>query len=446
MSYHLKRGLFMRLVPACVGMALAMHGAGASAMSLMQAYEAALKHDPAYRAAFYAGEAGKENRLLGRSSLLPTVVGNYGGSKNRTTVETFGKETPRDYISRQATVQVRQPVFSVDAYARYKQGVAQSSYAAAQFDHQSQEVILRVVGAYVEVLFKEDQLALAKVERDVYLEQRNVNERLFKKGEGTKTDMLETQARLDLAEAALLEAQDNLTAARDMLAGVVGEEPGQLAQLRTGFRVAQKDTIGFEEWKKTAKENNPEIRALIQGVEIAHQEVNKQRAGHYPRLEAVGTYGKTASDTLATFDQKQTIRSIGFQMNVPIYSGGQVSAAARQAAANKEKAREDLEAQTDKVLLELRRNYNQVASSVPRIEALEKAVDSAKTLITATEQSIKGGVRINLDLLNAQKQLYTAQRDLAQARYGYMLASLRLRAAAGTLGAEDVKMLSAYFE
>jgi protease secretion system outer membrane protein len=244
----------------------------------------------------------------------------------------------------------------------------------------------------------------------------------------------------------LLEAQDNLQSARDTLAGVIGMEPGELDHLRPGFRVATLDTQGYEAWKKIAMDQNPEIRTLTKGVEIAKQEVNKQRAGHLPRLDFVGTYGKTGSESITTVNQDQTIRSIGFQMSVPIYSGGAISAATRQAAANKEKAREDLEAQTDKVLVELRRNYNLVASSVPKIDALMKAVDSAKLLITATEQSIKGGVRINLDLLNAQRQLYTAQRDLAQARYGYMVAALRLRASAGTLSADDVKMMAAYFE
>jgi protease secretion system outer membrane protein len=435
-----------KLMPIALAAAGLLQISGASALTLMQAYEAALKNDPAYRAAFYAGEAGKENRILGRSNLLPSISGNYSGSKNNSTIEVGGKEFPQKYISRNATVSVRQSVFNMDGLARYKQGAAQSAYAEAQFDSQSQEVIMRVLSSYVEVLFKEDQLALAKVERDVYVEQKSVNELLFKKGEGTRTDVLETQSRLDLAEASLIEAQDNLTAARDTLAGVIGTEPGELDHLRPGFRVATLDTQGFEAWKKIAVEQNPDIRTLTQGVEIAKQEVNKARAGHLPRLDFVGTYGKSGSESITTINQDQTIRSIGFQMSVPIYSGGAVSASTRQAAANKEKARQDLEAQIDKVLVDLRKNYNQVASSVPKIDALIKAVDSAKLLITATEQSIKGGVRINLDLLNAQRQLYTAQRDLAQARYGYMIAALRLRASAGTLSAEDLKMMAAYFE
>ena len=436
-----------RLLPLAAGVAMMCLTQKATALGLMEAYEAALKNDPAYRAAFYAGEAGKENRALGRSNLLPTISGNYSGSKNNLDTTYTGRELPsQKYIARNASVQVRQSIFNMDGIARYKQGVAQSAYAEAQFESQAQEVIIRVLSAYVEVLFKEDQLALAKVERDVYVEQKAVNELLFKKGEGTRTDVLETQSRLDLAEASLLEAKDNLTASRDTLAGIIGTEPGELNHLRSGFRVAVADTQSFEAWKKIAIEQNPDIRTLTQGVEIAKQEVNKQRAGHLPRLDFVGTYGNSSSDTVSTVNQDQKIRSLGFQMNIPIFSGGAVSASTRQAAANKEKAREDLEAQTDKVLVELRKNYNQVASSAPKIEALLKAVDSAKLLITATEQSIKGGVRINLDLLNAQRQLYTAQRDLAQARYSYMIAALRLRAFAGTLTSDDLKLIAAYFE
>lgn len=436
-----------RLVPLIVGAGLVLGSAPASALSLMQAYEAALKNDPAYRAAFYTSEAGKENRILGRSALMPTVNASWSGSRNNTSREYQEKELdPERYLSRSATIQVRQPLFSLDAFARYKQGKAQAEYASAVFDSQSQEVIMRVSSAYMEVLLKETQVELARVERDSYLEQRNVNERLFKGGEGTRTDMLETQSRLDLAEAQLLEAQDALTTAKDTLAGIIGMDVDSLSQLRGDFRASPAGMRTFDDWKKTALENNPDLRALKKAVEVQNQEINKQRSGHAPRLEAIGTYGKTGSETITLVDQKQTIRSIGLQLNVPIFSGGAVSAATRQAVANREKARADYEVQLDKVLVELRRNYTLLSSSVARIDALVKAVDSAKLLIKATEQSIKGGVRINLDLLNAQRQLHTAQRDLAQARYSFLLGSMRLQAAAGTLSADDVRLTAAYFE
>lgn len=405
-----------------------------------------MKNDPAYQAAFQTSEAGKENRILGRSTLMPSVSAAYSASQNRTTVEQSNLTFPRDYISRNSTVQVRQPLFNLDAYARYKQGIAQSNYSAAIFDSQSQEVIIRVSSAYFDALLKETQVALAKVERDALLEQRNQNNVLFKKGEGTRTDVLETQSRLDLAEAQLLEAQDALATARDTLAGIIGGPVDSLDHLRAGFNVSNNDLKPYEDWKNAALARNPDIRAAEQAMEASKQEVLKQKAGHAPRVDAIGTYGKLVSDSLSTLNQEQTVRSIGFQVNIPIYQGGAVNASTRQAVAGREKARADLQAQTDKVLVELRRNYNATVSSVARIEALVKAVESAKLLVTATEQSIKGGVRINLDLLNAQRQLYTAQRDLTQARLNYLLSSLRLRAGSGSLSADDVRLTAAYFE
>lgn len=428
-----------------VGAALSLYSQGALALGLMQAYEMALKNDPTYRAAYYSNEGGKENRKLGLSNLLPNISGNWSGSQNRTTLTEAGKDFPRDYISRSATISVRQSLFNLDGWARYKQGVAQSNYAQSQFDSQKQEVIFRVVNAYLDVLYKRDLLALAKVEHDMYVEQRKVNDRMFDKGEGTKTDMLETQARLDVSEAQVLESEDNLTTSRETLATIIGGEVGEVDELSPDFRIRPDDGQPFEYWKKVAIETNPDIKTLTYGVEIASQEVNKARAGHMPRVDFVGTYGKTASDSINTFDQDQIIRSVGIQVNIPLYSGGQVNAQSRQAVASREKAKADLQAQTDKIVLELRKDYSVMLSSVKRVDALLKSVASSETLIKATEQSIKGGVRINLDALNAKQQLYTAKRDLAQARYNYLLTSLRMRASVGTLNVDDVREMAAYF-
>jgi protease secretion system outer membrane protein len=137
---------------------------------------------------------------------------------------------------------------------------------------------------------------------------------------------------------------------------------------------------------------------------------------------------------------------VGIQLNVPIYSGGQVSGLTRQAVASRERAKADLDRRTNLVMVELRKAHSTLQSSAARVDALNKAVNSSTLLMRATEQSIKGGVRINLDLLNAQQQQATSQRDLAQARYSYLLATLRLRAAAGTLTGDDVRKLSAYFK
>lgn len=434
-----------KLLACLAGAGILASSGSASALGLVEAYQAALKNDPAYRAAFQASESGKENRILGRSNLLPNLSASYSVGKNHSDITSGARVTHPEYNSRSATLQLRQSLFNLDSLARYKQGVAQSEYSAAQFASQSQEVVLRVVGAYVELLFKREQLDLALAERDMYLEQKKSNQRMYEKGEGTKTDVLEVLSRLDLAEAQVLEAIDNETVARDTLAAIIGGEVGVLDPLSPNFKVRTEEMFSYEAWKAIAMERNPDVKAQMYAIEIARQEVNKARAGHAPKLDFVASYSKNTSESINTINQDSTVRSIGLQLSIPLYAGGAVSASTRQAVANQEKARADWQAQIDKTMLELRKDYTQLISSAARIAALDKAVESGELLITATGKSIQGGIRVNLDLLNAQRQLSASKRDLAQARYGYLLAMLRLRAAAGTLASNDVGDLALYF-
>ena len=433
-----------------VGAAMLLLHGGAHAMSLTQAYESALRNDPTFRGAVAERDAGAEYRVLGRSALLPSLQGSYATNRNWADItepNVLGRAvtTHPEYISKSAVVQLRQPLFSMEAWARYKQGQAQTDFSIAQFDARTQEMVLRVVGAYIDALFAEEQVRLSQIQRDAYLEQKQVNDRLFKGGEGTRTDMLETQARLDLSEAQLIEARDNAQTLRTTLSALVGEEVRGLDQLAPQFRLAPPDAGGYEALRELALANNPDIQAARYALQGAEQEINKNRAGHMPKLEMIASLSKSNSETINTYNQDSTVRAIGLQLTIPLYQGGAVSATTRQSVAMREKSRADLQAQTDKVLLELRKQYSLVLSSVTRIRALDKAVDSGQLLMEATRQSIKGGVRINLDLLNAQQQLYTSERDLAQARYGYLLGMLRLRAAAGSLAPNDVREIAAYF-
>lgn len=431
--------------PLATAAALALATPAAQAIGLLQAYQAALQSDPTYLAAFQELEAGRENRIIGRSQMLPNVSASYSASRNHSDLTVAKLTTHPEYYSRSASVSLRQPLFNLDVLARYKQGVAQTNYSEALFVSRTHEMIVRVAGAYIDALYANVQVNLSRAQRDVLLEQKKVNDHLFAKGEGTKTDMLETQARLDVAEAQLLESQDNLQTQRATLAGLIGQEVDSLDDFGDFFRIAPMPEGGFEALRKTALENNPELVAQNFAIEAAKQEVNKNRAGHAPRLDFVASYSKSNAETINTYNQESTGRAIGLQLNVPLYSGGYTSAVTRQAAAGLEKVRFDMQAKQDKVLVELRKQYAAVVSGATKILALDKAVASNTLLIKATEQSIKGGVRINLDLLNAQQQLYATQRDLAQARYTYLLAQLRLRAAAGTLGVDDVREIAAYF-
>ena len=439
--------IFLRTVLAT---ALAACAAQASAVSFNEAYQAALANDPTYRMNFYENESARENRVLGRAYLLPSVGASYSASRNRVDLEgkdLLGRDTlthPR-YISRSSVIQLRQPLFNLDGLARYRQGKVQADASEAVFAAQGGELVLRVASAYLDALLAEDAVSLSSAQRDMYAEQAKANARLFEKGEGTRTDMLETAAKLDQAEAQVLEAQDNLATSRNTLATVIGMEPGKLQTINPAFRFAPLSPSTFEEWKAIAIANSEVLKARTLAVEVARLEIQKARAGHAPRVDLVASYSKNDAETVNTYTQNSLNRAIGVQVNIPIYQGGQVSAVSRQAVAGYERAKADLQVQTDRITIELRKAHSTVVSSVARIQALDKAVKSAELLVKATDMSIKGGVRINLDLLNAQQQLTSVQRDLAQARYTYLMAMLRLRAAAGTLSAADVGTVAGFF-
>ncbi len=422
----------------------------AHAVGLIQAYQAALQNDPQHRAAIADNQAGQQHEVMGRSALFPQAQFSYSLGKNRgdqTSPDFLGKphRSDLDYRSSSSGLTIRQTLFNVETFTRYKQSIAQTQLSNAQFDARSKDLMVRVVLAYVEAKYAEDQLALNRAQRDAYAEQKAANDRLFLKGEGTKTDMLETQAKLDVAEASVIESTDNVMNARNALASIMGGEVPSLDSLREGFELPVLVQGSLDEWKTTAERNNPELTAAQLALDIAEQEITKNKGGHAPRLDLNASYSRGKSETLATQKQDSNIRTLGVQLVIPIFSGGYVNAAINQAVAQKEKARADMDATRNKVVNELIKQYRFVKSSEAKIMALRKSVASSLALVEATKQSIKGGIRINIDLLNAQQQLAATQRDLAQAHYGYLASFLRLKVAAGVANLDDLKTIAGFF-
>ncbi len=440
------------------------------ALSLLQAYEAALANDPAYLAAIQENLAGQQYKVLGRAGLLPNISANYSKNKNRAEIatikhlepvgitstepavepdsaKTLASVSPEDrrYSSLSTSIQLRQSLFNLEAWARYRIGISQTQASDAQFIARSQDLILRLASLYSTAKYNEDQLAQAISQRDSYAEQKRANERMLQSGEGTKTEVLEAQAKFDLAEVQVLEAQDDLTHARNSLASMVGKEVAELDSLAPNFVAKPVLPDTFDAWKIIALENNAEIAIQRFLIEAASQEIKKSWAGHTPKLDLIASVSKSNSDTVSTFEQNNYVRSIGLQLSVPIYSGGSVSALTAQAIANYAKAQADSDAKTKQVLLELRKHHSLTVSGVLRIAAAEKSLSSALLLVDATQKSVKGGVRTNLDALNAKHQVFEAKRDLELARYNYLLSTLRLRFYAGTLGANDLKDIASYF-
>jgi outer membrane protein, protease secretion system len=340
---------------------------------------------------------------------------------------------------------LRQPIINAEGWARYHQGQAQTNLSDKQFLVKKQDLITRFFGLFANANYAEDVLALAQTQRDAFKTQVDANALMSKRGEGTKTALIESQAKLSLSEAQVIESENNVVEARNALATMLNKEIASLDRLPDNVADLPPELQSLDEWKTIALQNNPEIAAARENVEIAYQDIKRNRAGHMPRLDAVASISQSDSDTIPTFNQELDSKSLGIQLNIPIYAGGSVTALTKQAAANHARAKDDLETKSNEVLLDLRKQYSTIQSGLLRIDALKESVASAELLVAATRKSLIGGVRTNLDVLDARKQLFEAKRDLSLARYNYLVSYINLRKAAGILTVADLEKMATYF-
>ncbi|MGY3299473.1 protease secretion system outer membrane protein [Pseudomonas sp. TE6288] len=433
------------------GLLLLLTSLSAQALDLGDAYALALRNDPTWQGSIAEREAGLENRAIGRAGLLPRLSYRYNRARNDSEVtqrSQFGDvTTQRDYRSYSSTLTLEQPLFDYAAWSDYRRGVAQAALADERYRGRGQELMVRLFGAYSEALFANEQIALAQAQRRTFAEQLTLNEQLVKGGEGTRTDVLETQARYELAQAQEIEAGDNLDAALRALQAIIGEpvEVDDLAPMTVDFRVQPLTPARFEPWRDLAVARNAELASQRHGLEVAEQNIERQRAGHLPSLSAYASKGISSSSSESSYNQRYDTDSIGVQLNVPLFAGGGVSASVRQARAQRDAAGFELDAQLRDTVNQLRRQFNLCASGTAKIRAYDLAVKAATALVQATRKSVQGGERVNLDVLDAEQQLFGARRDLAQARHEYLRAWLQLRYLAGVLEAGDLNVLNRYF-
>ena len=417
------------------------------AMGLLEAYDLAIRNDPTFHAAIEERAAGEENRALGRSALLPTLSWNYNNSRNESEVTQASTRTDRDYRSYAATLTLQQPLLDYEAYARFRQGAAQALFSDERFRSKSQYLAVRVLSAYSQALLAQERIELSRAQKRAFAERLQLNQRLLEGGEGTRTDVLETQARLSMAVAEEIEAHDNQDAALRELEAMLGEplQVEQLAPLVAHFVILPLEPQRFESWRELALANNPELASQHHALTSAEYEVERKRAGHLPKLSLYASSRQTSSDSESTYNQKYDTNSVGIQLTVPLFAGGSVSASTRQAARQLSQAQYELDAQTATTLVDLRKQYNLNSSAAAKVRAYEMAVESAGALVQATQKSVSGGERVNLDVLDAEQQLFSAKRDLAEARYAYLLARVQLRYYAGVLNEGDLRQVAGYF-
>lgn len=425
----------------------------AQAMGLFDVYEQALRNDPVFLGAMKERDAGLENRNIGRAGLLPQVAWNYNKGRNdsRATYKSDDRPSSREdrhYNSFGSTLSVQQPIIDYEAYANYRKSVAQALFADQAFRGKSQELLVRVLSAYSQALFSRDQIEIAEAKKKAFERQFEQNRQMFDQGEGTRTDILEAESRYELAGAEEIEAQNEQDAALRELGALIGVAEvriDELAPLRTPFNFLALTPTTYEAWNAIALSENADLASQRQLLEVAHQEVKRNVAGHLPKLNAYATVRSMESDSGNTYNQRYDTNTIGLEISLPLYAGGGVSASSRQASRSLEQAEYDLEGKTRETLIQLRRQFNACATGVRKIRAYDKALASAEALVVSTQYSIKGGERVNLDELNAQQQLYSTRQDLAKTRYEYLMAWIKLHYYAGTLTAEQLARVDEAF-
>lgn len=434
---------------------LIFYAQSAFALDLMSAYDKALANDPIFRSAIKENEGAQANRVIGRAALMPQIGASYYTASNNSKIAgpqyTNGPNviTNKAYPSNNASVQLTQPIFSLDALARYRQGMAQGDVGSAKFLYQSQDLLVRVLQAYTDLLNALDQLGFLTAQRDSYLEQYKANLHLYEKGEGTITDALETKAVYEIGESQVIDAKNAVENAKRKLEDLTGDSIRKVSDVRpllNNFRTLMLSPNSFDDWRDIALNSNPEIQLMHAQLEVARQEYKKNYAAHMPVISAVASWGQQNSYYISTINQNAVTSSIGIQATLPIFSGGETTGKSYQALVGIEKAQADADATRDRVITELRKQYDLVVSSRAKIDALNRAVESAKELTKAMRKSVAGGVRINLDILVADKGFASSQRDLAQAKYAYLLAVMKLKQQAGNLTLEDLERAAAFFK
>ncbi len=418
-----------------------LFSAAAWSADLVQIYRDALANDARYAAARAQHEAGQERVVQARAGLLPSLGASASTSWNNAEAKTATGSVERRYNSNGYGVQLTQPVFRWQNWVQYKQGELQTLLADSQFELARQDLILRVAEAYFNVLNAQDALDAVVQLRTAAAEQLELAKKSFEVGTVTITDVHEAQSRFDLASAQEIAARNELDVQRQSLARIIGAEPAPLAGLRPGVALQRPTPDNIADWVSAAEQGSYGVQLQQLGREIAVREIERTGAGHLPTLDLVASHGLNNRPAISSERSESTM--IGLQLNVPLYQGGAISSAQREAAALKLKADADLDDARRSAALAARQSYLGVTSGLAQIRALEAARVSSTSALEANKLGYEVGVRINIDVLNAQTQLADTLRQLARARYDTLLAQLRLKAAAGTLGEDDVAAINA---
>lgn len=445
----MKYRLSSRLGKAAAAVALCWLTGQAQATGLLELYRAALASDPTYAAAKDEREAMGTLVQQARGQLLPQAGLSWSRVENdqsvRSTVRS-GVYKDYEFTARAASLNLSQALFRPQLWAAYLQSKSQVQQAEGIFRQAHQDLILRLAQAYFDISLAEDNLALAGEQKSAVAELLKQSRRYFEAGVGTITDINEAQARYDTITAQEIAAQNALEIKIRALEQLVGHAHRALDRLGSQFQLETPAPARIEDWLEFALANNPQIKAREAARDVAEKEVYKNIAAHLPSVDIVAGRSKSQDTGYTTIDTGNWNNTLGLQASIPLFAGGSTQGRVDQASALRRKAGNELEAAVRAITLATRQEYLNVVNGVAQVKALQQAVKSNELALHSARKGQEAGMRTSFDVLNAQQLLFAAKRDLAQAKYAYVVSRLKLRSAAGLLDESDVIMVSSWLE
>lgn len=420
----------------------------AKAQSLLDVYHQALAHDPTLASALSANKAAQEIIEQGKALYRPTVNFNADTNAVHTDIRYLGANTPppgsSDFENYKYGIEARQPIYRKQNLVQMDQSVTQVSQADKQYHLSQQALILRTTQAYFDVLIAQDKIDLIGAQKTAILSQLDQAKATFEVGTATITDVNEAQARYDLIVAQEIAAVNEHQIAKRSVEAITGEVPDKLATAKTDIQVTQLSQ-NMQDWQQVALQNNLNIQIQQDALKLAEQEVERTQAGHLPTLDAIASYSDSyANGSASVFSSGNKLKTavIGLQLEIPLYQGGAISSRARQAVLNKQKALDDIDIARRQTDLETQRAYLNLSTTIAQVKALEQALISSQSQLDSTKLGYEVGVRTSVDVLNAQQQLFSAKRDLLQARYNYLVNIIRLKSASGLVAEADLQEIN----
>lgn len=434
--------------------ALALTSSAGFALDLVASYERARGFDPAKLAADEAVLAGREKAVQGSALLKPqvTLSASYSHVNDRTSTSlppVFSDLIKSESSGNvhQVAVQLSQPLYNAKASADNKQLHEQSELAEVNHRNAGQDLMQRVTETYLNVLLAQEALRVTQAEKAAVQMQRERAQARFDVGRGKITELQETQARYDTVLAKEVSAKSTLALRQAQYLEVTGVPAEGLAGLRAGFTPTPPQPESLETWQRKGMDRNTRVLTKQSELAIASAEITKYRLSGRPTVDLVASYtnkGQNGGLSPTVAPDSSNVTVIGVQLSVPLFNGGSLDSKERESVAKKRQAEQELSATRRDVRLQVQDAYLAVTSGVARIGALGQSVLSAQTALEATTLGRDVGTRTELDVLDAQQRLFTAQLDLAQARNDYLLGRIRLASAAGELHEGDLRALNAY--